>query len=498
MRWEAAASARRIPVLLGCLAVAGLLLADALVLSRSPCVGVADIHDFWRVMAPAGIEHTEPLERPGYFVVCTFKTGPVDLASAPSSSALLAWLARQVSWGFEPLADLMDLRQVGLLHLLIVALCAALALAARAPAALVAGAVYVISDPGYLLFFNSFYADPALFVAFVGIVLWLAIWGDLPAAFWRQPRWRLLARCVALVALVAVGGMSKMQYILLPAVTLAVLLPGMAAGWAGHKKRVTFLAVALLAVSASAAWLFFRGPGPRFVRVNDYHAVFGGILELTSDPERVLRALGLPEEHWDLPRQDVFSAGIPRDHPVHDHLTPLSRTTLLRLYATDPPALQGVRKNVESVLALRRAHPRGNFVRGPDTPRIQFYETRWQFARLRGLLFDSWPLAAWTLCALGCLWLSLRFGLRKWGPLESTMVFLLAWFGSQVVIAVLGEGLINLHQHMMGARLALDLLLVCLVVAAGREVHSRIGPGSTAKPTRSDEVDPNRPAMPPL
>ncbi|MEZ5333480.1 MAG: hypothetical protein R2991_15920 [Thermoanaerobaculia bacterium] len=64
-----------------------LLAFAARTLSRTPCLGVADILDFWRVMKPAGIEHVAPLAHPGYFVRCEYRTVEADLLAQPSSSS---------------------------------------------------------------------------------------------------------------------------------------------------------------------------------------------------------------------------------------------------------------------------------------------------------------------------------------------------------------------------------------------------------------------------
>ena len=97
------ALARRPWIEMGSFAALLLLFSFAFhTLLRSPCLGVADINDFWRVMRPAGIEHVKPLVKKGHFVVCTFKTGRARLASGTSSATLVAWSAKHFRWGLRP------------------------------------------------------------------------------------------------------------------------------------------------------------------------------------------------------------------------------------------------------------------------------------------------------------------------------------------------------------------------------------------------------------
>jgi len=46
---------------------------------------------------------------------------------------------------------------------------------------------------------------------------------------------------------------------------------------------------------------------------------------------------------------------------------------------------------------------------------------------------------------------------------SGSMVLLWMWTTSQFGVAVLGEGFVNLHQHLVGARLGLDLLVVVMM-----------------------------------
>jgi len=430
---------------------------------RTPCMGIADINDFWRVMRPAGIEHVKPLVKKGHFVVCTFKTGRAHLASGPSSATLVAWLAKHFGWGLRPGLGLMDLRQMGRVCLLMV-LCVVIAsIAARASPLLLSLMLFVLVDPGYLLFFNSFYADALFFIALFGITLWFERYGDLPRGFWDLDSLRWAGVVASLGGLVILGGASKMQFVLFPAfVTICLAVPFLI-NWRKSPIRAMSMMSVLTLLSIATPLLFFLGPAPRFLEANNYHAVYGGIVQVASDPDGVLGDLGVPRQYWNLPRTDYWTAGVVDSHPVHRHLRHLSRLQLLRLWVCDPGAVRVVLAEIEAAMTLVDLHPRGNFVRDATHRRKTTYRTWWQFSRIHGALYRAWPAVIWLILGVGGIWGATAFtGGRRTGT-KAAALFLVLWTASQLVVIILGEGLVNLRAHLVGARLALDFLLMLLI-----------------------------------
>lgn len=438
-------------------------------------MGVADILDFSRVMLPAGLEHTSPLEAPGYYVRCELRTLPANLAAAPSSAAILAFAARFLRFLGPAEPGFFALRQIGLLCLLVAAILFAGGLAAGLRPWLAVGLLYVLVDPGYLFFFNSFYADGALFLGLLGAVIWLDRLGHLPWTLLRRPA-IALAAWLAMVLILLLGGGSKMLFVLLPAVFLLGLAPRLLALFRESRLHALTWVVTIAALQALVFWNFFYGAGPRFLEFNNFHAVYGGILRVSSDPGRVFDRLGIPEEHRSLAREDAWTAGVGLDHPVHQHLRQLSRLQLLRFYLEDPPALAKTLGEIADALLLVASHPRGTYPR-LDTdshPVKRIYGETWQFSNLTRQLYGQrrWvpaallALAVWRLAAVA------RRG--AWSGAAAARLFLLLWFFSQCALAVLGEGFVNLHQHLVGARLALDFLVVMLVLEAAGAFFSRI------------------------
>lgn len=461
----------------GLAACAALLLFAVSVVLRYPCLGVADNLDYWRVMRPAGISHVQPVDPPGQFVACRYTLGPSQLGELLSSPALIAYVARGLNWNpRETGPDRMDLRQVGLVYLLLTIAIVAAALWRRTPSWLVAGLAFALVDPGYLLFFNSFYADAALFVALFGAIAWFA---SLPRDGEGVSRvsWPAAA---SLAGLAVLGGWAKMQFVVFPAVVLLALVAWLALGarrrWAAPAIAASVLVAAMV---PAAPWHFYQGPAPRFLEVNNYHAVYAGILQASSDAPRALGALGIDQQFVDLPRSDVWSGNVPLDHAVFQPLKSLSRWRLLRLYASDPAALAFVAARVEEVFGATGAHLRGNFSRASGRPRpYAQYTVAWQFSRWRGWVFSRWPRVLWLVLAAALAWLGAGALRRRWNGLHSAGLLLTAFAGAQFVVAVLGDGFVSLEQHLLGARLAVDLLVVLLVHAACAALVSRYSTAS--------------------
>jgi hypothetical protein len=451
----------RLAVAACCAALALLLLVlaqAARLLARDPCVGVADNRDYWRVARPAGIEiEAQPRHRQGRFVICTYPLAEPRLGSLFSSAALMAWTARPLRWGLAVAPGELDLRQVGLLYGALTAALLAAALALGLPPLRALLFAWVLADPGFLLFFNSLYADPALLLGLLGVVCLL----PLPLAGCRA-RWTVPA-LLGLCALLA--GASKMQYSVLPGLLLAACLAGFLLR-RERPDRAGLVFLGLLAVAAVAAPAnFFWGSGPRFLDANAYDAAYSGIARVASDPDAALAELGIPAEYRSRPAKSFFAARIGPDDPVLPYLRKLSRLHLAALYLRDPEARTETAARIARLLEKRETHPRGNYTQEESGSQPRGFETPWQFAAWRARLFGGLPDYALGLFLAALLGLLVyRAASRRWNAEDTLALFLLLWVTSQSAIGVLGDGLSTLGQHLLGARLGLDLLLVLVVV----------------------------------
>ncbi len=347
------------------------------------------------------------------------------------------------------------------------------------PASLILLVLFALLNASYLPFLNSFYADGTFFIALVGTVFWFAwIGGTLPRP---GP-----SSVLPVVALALLGGAAKVQYSVLPSLILLALSIAFLFGERELRARSTLVLglVLLLLAIALPAW-FVLGSGPNFPQVNRYHAIYGGILRLSSNPEQTLRSLDVPKEFWELPRKDVFSGGIAPDHPVHEALARISRWQLAREYFRDPGATGRALGKVLDELSAPKSHKRGTTERRPDghADRPQFLGV----TRLRSEILSWQPRVIWILFALTTI-ASLSHSLKKRVlSVAFPMIFLILWLTSGTVVVLLGDGLVSLRQHLIGVRLSVDLLVALEVYYGGRLLVSlarrqpRSEPGAQAQ-----------------
>ena len=120
-------------------------------------------------------------------------------------------------------------------------------------------------------------------------------------------------------------------------------------------------------------------------------------------------------------------------------------------------------QEIEAAMALVETDPRGHHVRDATHRRKTTFKTWWQFSRIHGALYSEWPSVVWLILGVGEAWgaTALLGGLRNGA--KTAALFLTLWVASQFVVIVLGEGLVNLRAHLIGTRLALDLLLILII-----------------------------------
>jgi hypothetical protein len=208
---------------------------------------------------------------------------------------------------------------------------------------------------------------------------------------------------------------------------------------------------------------------------------------VADDPEQVLTELGVPAEYRDLPRRDVFSARIGPQHPVHGSLVGLSRWQLLRLYAARPEALARVAFRVAREMAQVRTHTRGNYPWSPEVRRKRVYDPAWRFGRIRAFLLAGEPWLLWPfLGTVTAVALAALFARARRAPLAVVVLLLLLWFLSQVVVVVLGDGFAAFEQHLLTARLALDLILALTVYELAKLLLRCLAPRRTPPSDRAE------------
>ena len=442
---------------LGLLLLALVFVSHAAILLQHPVVGTAENGDFARVMRPAGIVSRDTYAAVDHkYVSQLYDVAPTQLRRGFSSAAVIAAGAK---W-FGGSAATLDIRQIGAAYLLLFAAAFALALRAGVPALCCALLAWAALDVSYSLYLNSFFADGAALLGFLGIALALLAWDGAPGDRGR----RLPGVLLVVAALVA--GFSKQVYMLTPILTAVAVVAWPSRAWAAHVRAAARPLLALGIGALLAVWHYTLGTGDRAPEANRHHAVFCGVMRVADDPARVLVELGADPRAAALTCKSFFALDAEERRLSSEALRDVSLARLALSYARDPHRLWGALGQAVFWLRLTTtADP--NFSNRTVPP--AYYSGWWQFAQLRGPLY---PVALVLLIA-GLVGLARAALLRTWGGAHAALGFLLLNSVVLVIAGVLGDGLLTLHRHLIGARYSLDLGAALVAYAAFRRLRAR-------------------------
>lgn len=440
---------------------------------------VADNGDYWRVARPAGIDSPAGTRTGSWTPTLEYPVAKPSVAAGLSSPAVLAWCARTIG----ARGGTLDIRWMGAICTTLLCLAAAFAVRAGVATLAITVPLVVVLDTAYLPFFNSFYAESTFLPAWIGVLWWT--WLGFAPQTRRGPSW-----LAAGLGLLLLGGLAKQLYSPLGLVVLGVLV-GIGAMRSQSLPRAALLV--LTAASVACPLWFGLGGGPTFATVNRYHATFGGVAALSDDPTAVLDRLGVPPAYRDLPRTDVFRAGIANDHPVHRALAEVSVAEIAAEYLRDPTLAVRAVDRVVHELAAAKSHTRAIEVGGPK----RSYRMRpTDLSYWRASLVSQRPrfaaLVASAVVILGA-WAAWR---RRADSLLAVILLSAAWALVQSTGAILGDGVVSLRQHLLAARFAVDVAvlfgLLGLGTAGAAWLRSR-GGGGLLRPPRPTAATPPRP-----
>ena len=456
---EGARRERREERILGYALLALVFVSHAAILMQHPVVGAAENGDFSRVTGPAGIVSLDPYEAVDHkYVSQIYGVAPTRLGTLFSSAAVIAAGAKLLGVG----AATLDIRQVGCAYLVLFAAAFAQALWAGVPALLCALLAWAALDVSYSLYLNSFFADGAALLGFLGIVLGLLAWDG---ATGDRGRRRLSGALLVLAALIA--AFSKHLYMLTPFLAAIAVVAWPSRAWTAQVRGAALLLLALGLGGLLAVWHFTLGGGERFPEANRHHAVFSGLVRVADDPAEVLVELGIDPRSAALAGTNFFRLSEEDRRLSTDALRDVSSSRLALAYLRDPHRVERALAQTLPCLRLTTtADP--NFSDRTRPP--AFYRGWWQFAQLRGPLY---PVALALLIA-GLLGLARAAFLRTWRGAHAALAFLLLNAVVLVIAGVLGDGLLTLHRHLIGARFSLDLGLALVAYAIYRRLRALI------------------------
>jgi hypothetical protein len=446
-----------------------------------PPIGLADNGDFPRVMGRFGIGYPTDRYEDRYFRHFIVRY-PIHarfrwLLGLPSSEWLfvaLAYLANP----FVTAPGWFDIRVLGLLHAatFVGAACllakAAGSLGWPAWSALSLSLIFVFSDVGYLEYFNSFYSEPASFLA-----LFLTVAACVRLA---APGGQTRACLAGYLAAAAVFVCAKPQNVplgfLMAAFTtrLAGLRPDPAWGRASRR--------AALAVAALAA-LYGLGTARIMNRYYPYVSVFNELLPYSPDPRRDLAELGVDPALVRYSGVGPFTPATPVDDPAFRaaFTERVSLGALLLFHARHPVRAWAAFERCAPLALTLRPSGLGNYEQQAGHPPFARSRTFSAWSRLRTRLAPKTAaglLGLLALCAAGAmLWRA-----RTPGPgarlLAEGILLLAAMAAAEYALVALTAGLTDTAKHMFLFSLLFDMTLVATAVV----VAFRLGPRAATRP----------------
>ncbi len=457
----------------------GLLLVE-------PVMGIADNADFDRLLCPAGLDHLADqgyADRYFYYINRHFERVERENCSPYVSSASITLLAARAYYDrFVPAGELFDLRLVGGLNIMLMALAILLIvgntrkLFPRGRWLLFALLTLFFADLGYIVYLNSFYGEAATLIFFFFTAgVYLALLGPLNR---RDIAGGGLRRPLLLIALLLAGGafaLSKPQNYILIFCQLILIAPLFA--WLPRRRERWLLGLAtpLLIV---LTLMPMRNMDPLFTRMQIHDILFVDLLPHTADPAAELEALDMPPEMIRWVGMAAWAEGSPiLDPEFGAQLDELSYADLGRYYLSRPGELfADLDRAADIALDLRVRSTFGHYEqRSGQPPRAQGNSfDLWSNLRER-LLPGSLTLLTLML-ALNLLVLILKWRRFDKDYLSRGVTFLHAWVLAVGVAAfvttALAEGSLA-PRHFFLVNLCLDACLVLMLIHATQAFRHR-------------------------
>jgi len=437
------------------------------VLLAPPAIGLANQADFGRFMEPFGITYPPDMpvkDRYWCFTDVTFAFSGKRARTGYLSSQFLFVAAGVALNGLASKSPGFDIRFLALIHLAVLLLFLGKLLGTIQKAAgygRITGlllATLIVTDVGYLAYFNTFYSEPA--VLLFGIAFVALLFDTL-----REPRlwsvWLLAASAALLVT-------SKLQNAVLGGVIGAFLvaMPFLRRDWRRLRKAsmaggALVMGAGVLTALAAMGW---QVNGPL------YATVFTGVLLDSDNPRSDLAELGID------PRAEIYK-GVSPFEPTNaqtagyfpGHCT---FRRVLKFYVAHPVSLYRRTTRVLGAVMTNHIPELGNFQRGYGYLCAQHAQcfSIWDSIRAR---FNSLPLAGgFFLISAG---IALMLAIRNGSAYSLGYLLLAAMAITSFYAAALGDGA-DYRKHMLLFHLLFDgcfTVAAVFLVARSRQVLAR-------------------------
>ena len=439
-----------------------------------PMVGLADNGDFFRLMHWGKFEYLPQAAEDRYvgWINREFqitKNPFLSWKGYPSSEAIFV-KASSILAILWPGSHRFDLRLLGLIHTIgFGAGCWLLLRGWRVgarlnPLVLFAGLIFVFCDIGYLVYFHSFYGEPASLIflfALIGTGL-LMTFDDLP------PRWLVLLFFSA--AMLFVVAKPQNLVFTLPLALFATRL-------AESHRRIALGAIALMVLICAGIYLAI----PSAMKdANLYNSTFNGLLKWASAPDTALRQLGLDERLATLSGSNYFMRDLPIDTRSEEFraafYSRMSPFKVAGYYIRHPAALgRAMSTSAENAYTLQPS-PFGNFEKSAGYP---FREkatrwTTWSGIKQRHAPRSLWFTTGYLLLlgvSIGAAWWKQKGHIRRLSEFYALLWLMMI---ISFVTPVLGDGESDIEKHLFLYNVFFDLSLLLLAGHLLRAACSRL------------------------
>lgn len=469
---------QRLLTLRPALAEAALIAAAAALLAWwllvPPAIGVADNGDYSRVMAGAGLAPAATGEGQPFFVYAnrTYRFVPPRVPRWYLSSAelpvqlllsLRAFGVERESFDLRFLAALYSIVHLGGLWLLLAAL-RPLESALRWPVA--ALLVVILTDAGYVAYFNSFYGE-AVAVALLPVAIGSA------ALLWRRARWRL-ALVLVYFSACALITTAKPQYLsLAPFMALlgvVVVVGSRDRGAALARRALPALAGGLAAALLALAYWSYRTSWPALRQMVPYVAIFMDLVPNSPDPRQDLIDLGLDPDWVRLSGTAPFhpdSAWRTQPQFREEFMARVDHGSMARFYLAHPARFGDLLRRSAGRLFVTRLPYLGYYGADSGRPGLSRPRSPWSVARERWVPRTVWFLGLYVGCAAVASVLTWRAASAATRGAALLCLFLLLTGVSQYLTSILaGGGVPDLSKHLLLFNLAFDGCIALAVLGA--------------------------------
>jgi hypothetical protein len=452
-------------------ALVWIAVAASMQLFLHPTIGLADNGDFGRAMSWFHLKHTVTDYNDAYFAYFNahyvFDRAVVPRGFFTSEAGPLS-LAVGLNAVFRGPRDF-DLRLLAAVYLVL--LLASTYLLFRfsqqlqfAPRVIVAVATaIVLSDVGYISYFNSFYSEPASLIfllASIAALLHLI----------QRPTIARLAGCTLLFLLLDTAKPQNVVIgVLLAAFIARMVFVQKSAAW-----RVSCVGAAVLTIATGV--IYYKSMPDDLVRASHYIAVFKGILPVSPAPATDLAELGVPANFAKYSGTTPFDAGITVNSAEfqQDFYPHISMPKIAFYYARHPSRLAAVLDRVAHRALLLRP-PFGNYEKSAGKPprALAYSFAWWSSARVAIVSRSLVGIAAWSVAGLSLALITRRAAKTQQCALYAELFGIVILSAiSQYLIVAIAQSTLEDIKHLYLFSFLFDACLVAVLawsVDAARE-----------------------------